>query len=122
MIPSGRQDELPDERVRDWAARGEGHAGLRELEPGGRNVVGVRRDGGRKQIEAALLAERSIPRDDGFSDPEPRHLIGNDFFGVRQSTRKLSAQLNQQRPEFFGSFSYVGVVISKHGQSSLSLA
>jgi len=122
LIFSGRQGEFPDERVRDRLARGEGDASLGGLEPGGRNVVGMRRDGGRKQIEAALFAERSIARDDGLSDPEPRHLISDDFFGVGQRARKLSAQSHQQRSEVFGSLSYVGVVISKHGQSRLPLA
>ena len=69
-----------------------------------------------------MLGERCIARDDGFSDPEPRHIVGDDFFGVRQRARKLSAQSNQQRAEFFRSRSYVGVVISKHVQSMLRLA
>ena len=69
-----------------------------------------------------MLTERCITRDDGFSDPEPWHFIGDDFFGVRQRARKLSAQSNQQRAEVFGSLSNVGVVISKHGQSRVLLA
>src|SRR5262249_35336648 len=118
LIPSGSQSEFPDERVRDWLARREGDASLGGLEPGRGNVVGMRLDGGRRSIEAALLAERSIARDDGLSDPEPRQFIGDDFFGVRQRARELSAQSNQQRAEVFRSLSYVGVVISKHGQST----
>ncbi len=69
-----------------------------------------------------MLAERCITRDDGLSDPEPWHLIGDDFFGVRQRAGKLSAQSNQRRAEVFRSFSYIGVVISKHRQSRLPLA
>jgi hypothetical protein len=60
--------------------------------------------------------------DDGLPDPEPWHFIGDDFFGVRQRSRKLSAQSNQQRAEVFRSLSYVGVVIHNHGQSRLPLA
>jgi glycerol-3-phosphate cytidylyltransferase-like family protein len=52
----------------------------------------------------------------------PGIIIGDDFFGVRQRARKLSAQSNQQRAKVFRSLSYVGVVISKHGQSRLKLA
>jgi hypothetical protein len=48
--------------------------------------------------------------------------MGDDFFGVRQRARKLSTQSNQQRAKVFRSLSYVGVVISKHGQSRLPLA
>ena len=69
-----------------------------------------------------MLTKGCITRDDGFSDSEARHFIGDDFFGVRQRARKLSAQSNQQRAEVFRSLSYVGVVISKHGQSRLMLA
>jgi len=64
-----------------------------------------------------LFTERGITRDDGLSDPEPWHFVGDDFFGVRQRARQLSAQSNQQRTEVFRSLSYVSVVISKHGQS-----
>jgi hypothetical protein len=34
----------------------------------------------------------------------------------------LSAQSNQQRAKIFRSLSYIGIVISKHGQSILPLA
>jgi hypothetical protein len=61
-----------------------------------------------------LLAERCIARDDGFSDPEAWHFIGDDFFGVRQRARELSAQSNHQRAERFRSLSDVSIVISKH--------
>jgi hypothetical protein len=66
-----------------------------------------------------LFTERCITRDDGLSDPETRHVVGDDFLGGRQRARKLSAQSNQSRAEVFGSRSYVGVMISEHGQSSL---
>ncbi len=69
-----------------------------------------------------MLTERRITRDDGSPDPEPWHFIGDDFFGVRQRTRKLGTQSNQQRAKVCRSFSDVGVVISKHGQSRLPLA
>jgi len=69
-----------------------------------------------------LLGERCIARDDGFSDPEPWHIIGDDFFGVGQRPRELRAQSNQQRAEVFMSRFYVGVVISKHVLSRLRLA
>ena len=72
-------------------------------------------------MEAALLAECCVARDDRFSDPEPRHLVGDDFFGVGQRARKLSAQSNQQRAEVLRGLGNVGVVISNHGQNRLSL-
>jgi hypothetical protein len=122
LIPSRSQGEFLNEPVRDWLARREGDASLGSLEPGCGDVAGMRLDGGRRQIEAALLTERCITRDDRFSDPEPWHFIGDNFFGVRQRARKLSAQSNQQGSEVFRSLSYVGVVISKHGQSRLMLA
>ena len=102
-IPSGSQGEFLDEPVGDWPARREGDAGLGRFEPGRGNVAGMRLDGGRRQIEAALLAERRIARDDGLSDPEPRHVVGDDFFGVSQRARKLGAQSNQQRTKAFRS-------------------
>ena len=74
------------------------------------------------QIEAALLAERRIAGDDGSSDAEARHLVGDDLLGVGQLGCKLNAQSNQQRAKVFGSLGYVSVVIGKHGQSRLSLA
>ena len=117
LISSRRQGEFLNEPVRDWLARGESDACLGRLKPGRSNVVGMRLDGGRDYIEATLLTECCITRDDGSSDPEPWHFVGNDFFGVRQRARKLSAQLSQQRAEVFGSLSYVGVMIGKHGQS-----
>lgn len=69
-----------------------------------------------------MLTEGRITCDHGSSDPESRHLIGDDFFGVRQGERQLSAQSNQQRAEILRSLSYVGVVIGKHGQRRLPLA
>src|SRR5690349_14219525 len=101
LLPSRSQGEFLNEPVRDWLARREGDASLGRLEPRRSNVVGMRLDGSRGQIEAALLTERSITGNDGFSYPEPRHFVGDDFFGVRQSARKLSAQSNQQRAEVF---------------------
>jgi hypothetical protein len=38
-----------------------------------------------------------------LSDPEARHLVGNDFLGIRQRVRELSAQSNQQRAEVLAS-------------------
>src|SRR5262245_4551873 len=86
------QSEFLDQRVRDRLAGRESDAGLGGFQPRRGNVAGMRLDGGRRQIKSALLAERGITRDDGFSDPEPWHLVGDDFFGVRQCARKLRAQ------------------------------
>jgi hypothetical protein len=66
LNPSGGQGEFFDELVRDWLAQREGDARLGRLEPSRCNVVSTRLDGGRRQIETALLAERCITRDDGF--------------------------------------------------------
>jgi len=67
----------------------------------GRGGEEGRLDGGSSQIEAALLAERRIARDDGFPDPAPRHFTSDDFFGVGQRSRELSTQSNEQRTEVF---------------------
>lgn len=122
LIFSGSQGELPNEPLRDWLARQEGDAGLRKFEPGRGNVAGMRFDGGRSEIKTTLLAESCIARDDGLPDPEPRHVVGDDFFGVRQRARKLGAQSIQQGAEVLRSLSYIGIVISNHGQSTLPLA
>ena len=116
LILSGSQGEFLNELGRDWLARREGDSSFGSIEPSRGNIVGMRLNGGRREIEAALLTERCITRDYGFSDPEPWHFISDDFFGVRQHARKLSAQSHQQRAEVIRSRSYVGVVISKHGQ------
>jgi hypothetical protein len=95
--------------------QGESDPGLGGLEPGCGYVVGMRLDGGRHEIEAALLTESRIASNDGFTDPEPWYLIGDDFLSVRQRTRKLSALSNKQGAEVFGSCGYVGIVIMYHG-------
>jgi hypothetical protein len=122
LSPSGSQGEFFDELVRDWLVKRKGHTRLGGLEPSRCNVVSTGLDGGRCQIETALLAERCITRDDGFSDPEPRHFVGDDFLGVRQSARELSTQSNQQGAELLRSLSDIGVVISKHRQGTSSLS
>src|SRR5262249_4581649 len=113
--------KLFDERVRDWLAQRKGDARLGRLEPSRCNVVSTRLDGGRRQIETALLAERCITRDDGCSDPESRHFIGEDFLGVREPAAELSAQANQQGAELLRSLRDIGVVISRHRQGTSSL-
>ena len=122
LIPSGSEGEFRDERVRDGPTRREGDARLGGLETGCGDVIRMRLDGGRREIEATLLAERCVARDDGFSNPESRHLIGDDFFSVRQGARELSAQSNEQRAQVFRSPGDVRVVIGKHGQNTLPLA
>jgi hypothetical protein len=118
LSASRSQGEFFDELVGDWLAQRKGDARLGRLEPSRCNVVSTRLDGGSCQIETALLAERCITRDDGLSDPEPRHLIGDDFLGVRQSACECGTQSNQQGAELLRSRSNIGVVISKHRQGT----
>src|SRR5688500_269072 len=78
----------------------------------------MRGDGGWRYIKAALPAERGITRDNGLSDPEPRHVVGDDFLSVRQGAGKLGPQAYQQVAKIRGCLSDVGIVIGEHGQSS----
>lgn len=114
LISSRRQGEGLNQPVRDGLFRRKGDTGLSGLEPGCGNVAGMRRDGGRRQIEPALLTERRIARDDGLSDPEPRHLVLDDFLGVRQGARQLGAQSHQQGAKVFRRLGDIGVVIGGH--------
>jgi len=90
-VLSRSKGETFDEIVRDGLACREGDAGLASLKSGSGNFISMGRNCAGGQIEAALLSEGSIPRDDRFSDPKPRHFVFDDFFCVGQCRGKLSA-------------------------------
>lgn len=94
----------------------EGDTSLGRREPGRRDVGGVGLDGGRREIEAALLAERGVARDDRFSDPDARHLVGDDFLGVGECAGKLGAQPGPAGAEFSRSLGDISGVIDRRGR------
>jgi len=67
-------------------------------------------DRGGIDIKTALLTEGRIARDDCSSDRESRHVIFDDFFGVRQCLRNLRAKMAQYRTKLLWRSRDVGVV------------
>ena len=110
---SGSQCEFLYEFLRDWLARRKGDTCLGSLQPGGSDVCGMRLDSRRRNVEAALLTERCIARNDGFFIPEPWHVVGDNFLYIWQCKRELRAQVHQKRSEVIGGSSNIGVVVSK---------
>src|SRR5690606_22500209 len=90
--PPGGPREPLDEVVRDRLAWGEGDAGLGGLVARGRDLFGVLGDGVREEVEAALLAERGVARDDRAADREARHVVRHGLLGVGQRARQDRAQ------------------------------
>src|SRR5690606_40283810 len=73
--PPGGPREPLDEGVRDRLAWGEGDAGRGGVVARGRDLFGVLGDGVREEVEAALLAERGVARDDRAADRAARHVV-----------------------------------------------
>ena len=118
VLPRGDREPF-DEVVRNGVVRGKCDPGLGGLQPGGGDVFGMGDDGAWGEIEAALLTEGGVARDDRSSDLEPWHVVFDDLLRVRQGARELCAQRGQQWAELFWSRSDVCVVVGDRHPSIL---
>lgn len=118
---SRRNSEFFDQFFRDWFSHRKRDTCLCCFEPCRSNIVCMGGDSPFAYVEATLLTESCVARDDRFSKPKPGHIVRDYFFSVWKRLCKLNAKLNQQRLHCLWCRSDIGVMVCELCHAKMSL-